>query len=103
MLGSECAFPTALLAEHGDGDAERAEEALARLSFRTLRELSGEPDARRRLEGARLATGLGTEAVTRRAESSAWEFTERRGGGASITLRRPPERMTVGEAREVLG
>jgi ParB family chromosome partitioning protein len=103
LLGIARAFPAELLAELGDGDAERAEEALARLSFRTLRELASEPDPVSRLAAARVAAGLGPDPVTRRAASAAWEYTERRGGGASITLRRPPERMTVAEARDVLG
>jgi ParB family transcriptional regulator, chromosome partitioning protein len=102
LLSIARAFPPELLAELGDGDPELAEEALARLSFRLLRELAGETDTVLRVAAARQATGLGPAPVTRRAESAVWEFSERRGGGASITLRRPPERMTVTEARDVL-
>jgi len=40
LLAIARAFPGELLAELRDGDGERAEEALARLSFRTLRELA---------------------------------------------------------------
>ena len=102
LLGIARAFPPELLAELGGGEPEVAEEALARLSFRLLRDLSTEPDPTARLAAARQATGLGAAPAGARVSTAAWEYAERRGGGASITLRRPPERMSVGEARDVL-
>lgn len=101
LLGIARAFPAALLAELGGGDGELAEEALARLTFRTLREIAGQQTAADRLAAARAATGLGAE-QPQRVVRSACERVPRRGGGFTLLVRTAPERMTAAEARETL-
>lgn len=101
LLSIARAFSAELLAELGGGDAEVAEEALARLTFRTLREVATLPTAEERLRAAREATGLGA-LTSVRAPRAVCEQVGRRGGGFTLTVRTAPERMTADEARATL-
>jgi len=100
LLSIARAFPAALLRVLAD-DAEIAEAALARLSFRTLRELAGVPTDGERLARAREATGL-TEAARARESAPAAERVDRRGGGFTLTVRKSADRMTAAEAASTL-
>jgi ParB family chromosome partitioning protein len=101
LLSIARAFSPQLLASLGDGDAELAEEALARLTFRTLREVATLPSADERLRAAREVTGLGASAPERVSRAVCEQVT-RRGGGFTLTVRTAPERMTPEEARETM-
>ncbi len=101
LLSIARAFSVELLTSLGGGDAELAEEALARLTFRTLREVATLPTAEERLAAAREVTGLGATAVER-APRAVCEHVPRRGGGFTLTVRTAPERMTADEARTAL-
>ncbi|MGZ8414445.1 MAG: ParB/RepB/Spo0J family partition protein [Gemmatirosa sp.] len=101
LLSIARAFSPELLTALGAGDPEPAEEALARLTFRTLREVATLPSADERLAAAREVTGLGAAAVER-TPRSVCEHTPRRGGGFTLTVRTSPERMTADEARTTL-
>jgi ParB family chromosome partitioning protein len=101
LLSIARAFSTELLTDLGGGDAEVAEEALARLTFRTLREVATLHSADERLRAAREATGLGTVAAARPARAVC-EQVDRRGGGFTLTVRTAPERMSADEARAAL-
>lgn len=102
LLSIARAFPAAMLAELGDGDPELAEEALARLTFRTLREVATLATPAERLEAARLATGLAIFPDNRRPARAVCEQVPRRGGGFTLTVRTAPERMSADEARAAL-
>lgn len=101
LLSIARAFSPELLTELGAGDLELAEEALARLTFRTLREVATVPHPDERLAAAREVTGLGAT-VVERAPRSVCEHVPRRGGGFTLTVRTSPERMTADEARATL-
>jgi ParB family chromosome partitioning protein len=98
LLSIARAFSPELLKSLGAGDAELAEEALARLTFRTLREVATLPSPDERLQAAREVTGLGASAPERVARAVC-EQVSRRGGGFTLTVRTAPERMSVEEAR----
>lgn len=100
LLGIARAFPAAVLRVLAD-DAETAEAALARLSFRALRELASIPTDGERIARTREVTGL-TEQSGRRAAPPAAERTERRGGGFTLTIRKAADRMSAAEAAEAL-
>jgi ParB family chromosome partitioning protein len=100
LLGIARAFPAALLRVLAD-DPEVAEAALARLSFRTLRELAGVPTDGERLARAREVTGLAEAAREKEAAPSA-ERVDRRGGGFTLTVRKSPDRMSASEAASAL-
>ncbi len=93
-------FPAPLLRALAD-DEDAAQEALATLSFRTLRELAGVDDEGERVARTREAAGLAAPARASMARA-AGERVERRGGGFTLTVRKPAERMTVTEAESVL-
>jgi ParB family transcriptional regulator, chromosome partitioning protein len=94
------AFDEDVLAAIAD-DRDLVEDALARLTFRTLRDLATLPSVAERVEQSRLAAGLAASARAPRLASAA-ERTERRGGGYTLTVRKAPERMTAAEARDAL-
>ena len=101
LLSIARAFSPELLSSLGAGDPELAEEALARLTFRTLREVATLPGDDARLAAAREVTGLGAAAVER-SPRSICEHVPRLGGGFTLTVRTSPERMSVDEARATL-
>jgi ParB family chromosome partitioning protein len=102
LLSIARSFNRELLADLGSGDAELAEEALARLTFRTLREVATLPSPEQRLTAAREATGLGASEATPRRPQGVCEQVPRRGGGFTLTVRTAPERMTPDEARATM-
>ena len=75
---------------------------MARLTFRTLREVATLPSVEERLAAAREATGLGITETSARRPQSICETVPRRGGGFTLTVRTAPERMTPEEARATL-
>ena len=102
LLSIARAFSPTLLGALGDGEPELAEEALARLTFRTLREVATLPSADQRLVAARQATGLGDAAAAAATARAVCEQVPRRGGGFTLTVRTAPERMSVEEAQSAL-
>ena len=102
LLSIARSFTPTLLSTLGGGDAELAEEALARLTFRTLREVATLPSPDERLAAAREATGLGVAEASVRRPQAVCETVPRRGGGFTLTVRTAPERMSPDEARATL-
>ena len=98
LLRIRRAFPEAILARIGDGDAARAEEALSRAAFRDLERLSNEAVEDRRVEGTRNLFGWNVARTISSAERSALTYRPKRGGGYLIDVREPVEAMTVGDA-----
>ncbi|MBV9881259.1 MAG: ParB N-terminal domain-containing protein [Gemmatirosa sp.] len=82
-------------------DAEAAEDALAALSFRTLRELACLRDEHERIARTREAAGLTAPSPTAAARLVG-ERVDRRGGGFTLNVRKAAERMTASEAEAVL-
>jgi ParB family chromosome partitioning protein len=100
LLSIARAFPPALLRVLAD-DVEVAEGALARLSFRTLRDLASTPTDGERLARAREVTGLAPATLMRVSAATA-ERIERRGGGFTLTVRKSAAHMSAAEAASTL-
>jgi ParB family chromosome partitioning protein len=81
--------------------SEVVEDALARLTFRALRDLATAASADDRLRRLRTLAGVEQENRAPR-RSAAAERRDRRGGGFTLTVRKPAERMTVAEATAAL-
>jgi ParB family chromosome partitioning protein len=81
--------------------SEVVEDALARLTFRALRDLATAASPDDRLRRLRALAGVEPESRAQR-RSSAAERRDRRGGGYTLTVRKPPERMTAAEATAAL-
>ena len=102
LLRIRRALPMVVLTRIGDGDAVRAEEALARASFRELERLANEADDEKRVDAARHLFGWQTTRTISAQERTAFTHRPKRGGGFLIDVREPVESMAVGDAT-VLG
>lgn len=106
LLGIARAFPPDVLTSLGGGSRAVAEGALARVPYRMLRTLLSVADADARLAAARrlarlpLAAG---DAVGEAPARAAFEWADRRGGGFTLTVMQPVERMPAADAAALLG
>lgn len=101
LLRIRRALAPALLAQAGDGDAARAEEALARAAYRDLERLANEGDERRRAGAVRRLLGLapaGGDAAARPADRPAYTHRPKRGGGFVVEVHEPVEALAAGDA-----
>jgi ParB family chromosome partitioning protein len=108
LLAIGRAFPPAVVRAVGAGNEALAEEALTRLSYRSLRALIKVMDLERRVALTRRALGLTPDAADDASnagtvrESSAVRVATRRDGGFTLSVQRPIHTLRRDDAEQLL-